>query len=166
MKKNTSLACALLFCSALPVYAESNFSISLTLPEITSGQYHRPYTAVWIENNKGKHVKTLALWSEPKGQKWLKDIRRWWRKIGRTDAQWVDGISSATRPAGEYSLSWDLTNEQHIKVNNEDYKVFIEVVREHGGRNILKHSFSLNSDFKTTLKPTAETGPIKIKFNK
>lgn len=166
MNNKTSLACVILFTSALPVYAQSNLSVSLTLPEITTGQYHRPYTAVWIENNKGKHVKTLALWSEPKGQKWLKDIRRWWRKIGRTDSNWVDGISSATRPAGTYKLNWDLTTEDQHQLSHGDYKVFIEVVREHGGRNLLKHSFSLNKDFKTILKSTAETGPINIQFNK
>jgi len=166
MNIKTPLVSAIFLCSTLPIYAQSNLSVSLTLPEITSGQYHRPYTAVWIEDNKGKHVKTLALWSEPKGQKWLKDIRRWWRKIGRTDANWVDGISSATRPAGTYDLKWDLTTEDKQKVKQSDYKVFIEVVREHGGRNLLKHSFSLKKDFKTTLNPTAETGPINIQFNK
>ncbi|PAJ74066.1 hypothetical protein CJF42_12605 [Pseudoalteromonas sp. NBT06-2] len=166
MKIKTPLTCAILFCSALPIYAQSNLTVSLTLPEIATGQYYRPYTAVWIENNKGKHVKTLALWSEPKGQKWLKDIRRWWRKKGRSDSQWVDGISSATRPAGTYDLNWNLMTEENIQIKNGDYKVFIEVVREHGGRNLLKHSFSLNRNFKTTLKPTAETGPIKIQFNK
>ena len=166
MKIKTTLACVILLSSAFPTLAESNFSVSLTLPEIKTGQYHRPYTAVWIENNKGKHVKTLALWTEPKGQKWLKDIRRWWRKIGRTDEIWVDGISSATRPAGTYELSWDLTTENKTPLQESEYKIFIEVVREHGGRNLLKHSFSLDKNFKTTLKPTAETGPIKIKYSK
>ncbi|SFD12617.1 DUF2271 domain-containing protein [Pseudoalteromonas denitrificans] len=166
MKKSTSIACSLLFCSALPVFAQSNLSVSLTLPEIKTGQYHRPYTAVWIENNKGQHVKTLALWTEPEGQKWLKDIRRWWRKIGRSDKQLVDGISSATRPAGTYSLNWDLTDEKNNPVKKGDYKVFFEVVREHGGRNLLKHSFKLNgTSFEEKLAETQETGPIKIKLN-
>lgn len=166
MKIKNQIVSAAILLSSLPLYAQSNLSVSMTLPVITEGQYHRPYTAVWIETNKGKHVKTLALWTEPKGQKWLKDIRRWWRKIGRSDAQWVDGISSATRPAGTYDINWDLTDEQNNQIKTGDYRVFIEVVREHGGRNLLKHSFTLNKDFTTRLKATAETGPIEITFNK
>lgn len=94
----TIAASAMLMSSA--AFAAPKMTVDLTLPEITEGQYHRPYVAVWVENAQGQPVKTLSLWVWNEGYKWLKDIRRWWRKAGREDMSFVDGIASATRPAG------------------------------------------------------------------
>ena len=50
-------------------------------------------------------VTTLALWYDldnPKdeGDKWLKDIRQWWRRVGRDVEVPIDGVTSATRAPG------------------------------------------------------------------
>ncbi|AQS35917.1 putative periplasmic protein [Shewanella psychrophila] len=144
---------------------ETGLDVEINLPEITQGQYLRPYTAVWIENAKGKHVSTLALWRWDEGYKWLKDIRRWWRKAGREDSQLVDGVSSATRPEGKYLLHWDMTGVDGKTVPNGRYTLLVEVVREHGGRDLVRHKFELGSEeFTAHIAPTHETGEIKIHF--
>lgn len=126
-----------------------------------SGEYHRPYVASWIESSKGKSVRTLLLWREQ--AKWLKDIRRWWRKAGRKDAELVDGITSATRAAGKFKVSFLAQDDNKIDLNKGQYTLFIEVVRENGGRAIIRQPFSLNGSKETfTLAATNETDQMKF----
>lgn len=123
------------------------------------GEYHPPYVAAWLENNDRKSVRTLLLWR--KEPKWLKDIRRWWRNVGRKDADLVDAITSATHAAGSFPLSFKLTDDEQRALTDGDYTLYIEVVREKGGRALLKQKFTLNNQIQQfTLKETAETGVI------
>lgn len=159
------LSLAALLC--LPLLAQANMEVELSLSEITTGQYHRPYTAVWVEDAKGQSVKTIALWVQHDGHKWFKDIRRWWRKAGRDNPAMVDAISSATRPAGKYRIGWDLSDDNGKPLPDGDYQLFIEVVREHGGRELIRHKFSLPGEsFDSPLAATTETGPGHIRFTR
>jgi len=138
----------------------TEITIELALKQ-QSGEYHRPYVASWIESSKGKSVRTLLLWREQ--AKWLKDIRRWWRKVGRKDAELVDGITAATRAAGKFQLSFLAQNDDKINLNKGRYTLFIEVVRENGGRAIIRQPFNLNGSKETfTLAATNETDQIKF----
>jgi len=132
----------------------TELAISLKLPA-QQGEYHNPYVAVWLEDTSGKSVRTLVLWRE--GSKWLKDIRRWWRKVGRKDAELVDAITSATRAAGHYQLSFMALDDDKNNLPQGDYILNIEVVRENGGRGMTKQKFSLNGTNQTfTLATNAE----------
>jgi hypothetical protein len=138
----------------------TEISIELTLKQ-QSGEYHRPYVASWIENSKSKSVRTLLLWREQ--AKWLKDIRRWWRKAGRKDTDLVDGITSATRAAGKFQLSFLAEDDDKKSLKNGQYTLFIEVVRENGGRAIIRQPFFLNGSKETfSLAATNETDQIKF----
>jgi hypothetical protein len=138
----------------------TKLNIELTLKE-QLGEYHPPYVASWIENEQGKPVRTLLLWREQ--AKWLKDIRRWWRKVGKKDAVFVDGITSATRVTGKYPLSFLAQNDEKESLKKGKYTLFIEVVRENGGRAIIRQPFSLNGEKSTfTLAATNETDEIKF----
>jgi hypothetical protein len=138
--------------------APAELSIELTLKQQT-GQYHPPYVASWIENSQGKPVRTLLLWREK--AKWLKDIRRWWRKVGKKDAELVDGITSATRITGKYPLSFLAQDNNEKLLPQGQYTLFIEVVRENGGRAMVRQPFSLNGKEETfTLAATNETDEI------
>ena len=117
--------------------------IDLTLPS-QNGPYHRPYVAQWIENDAGKSVRTLTLWREQ--AKWLKDLRSWWRKVGRKDRELVDAITSATRPAGHYHLEFKANGDDGLALPEGSYTLCIEVVREHGGRSMVKKTFYLNGE--------------------
>lgn len=160
----TIAASAMLMSSA--AFAAPKMTVDLTLPEITEGQYHRPYVAVWVENAQGQPVKTLSLWVWNEGYKWLKDIRRWWRKAGREDMSFVDGIASATRPAGRYKIDWDLKDDAGKSIELGTYTLFIEVVREHGGRDLVRQNIDLSAgDFSIQIPATTETGIIDIRLS-
>jgi hypothetical protein len=136
----------------------SKIAITLNLKQ-QQGEYHPPYVAAWIENSQKKSVRTLLLWR--KEPKWLKDIRRWWRNVGRKDAALVDAITSATHAAGKYPLSFFATDDDGKSLLEGDYTLYLEVVREKGGRALLKQAFKLNNQSqKFTLKASAETGEI------
>ena len=138
----------------------TTLNIELTLKQ-QLGEYHPPYVASWIENSQGKPVRTLLLWREQ--AKWLKDIRRWWRKVGKKDAELVDAITSATRITGKYPLSFLAENDEKSSLQKGRYTLFIEVVRENGGRAIIRQPFTLNGEKATfTLAATNETDEIKF----
>ena len=79
-------------------------AVSLEIPRLDVAEYHRPYTALWVED-KDKKVINLAVWydvemKEDKGEDWLKDMRQWWRRSGRELDMPIDGVSGATRAPG------------------------------------------------------------------
>lgn len=132
----------------------TELQLSLRLPP-QEGEYHNPYVAIWLEDNTGHSVRTLVLWRE--GNKWLKDIRRWWRKVGRKDSDLVDAITSATRAAGRYQLSFQALDDNKKALVAGSYTLHIEVVRENGGRSMIKQKFTLDGASQTfTLAPSLE----------
>ncbi|MBB1268017.1 DUF2271 domain-containing protein [Shewanella sp. SR44-3] len=143
MKKIAFLLClvGLMSSNANASEQAAELKLSLNLP-VQSGEYHNPYVAVWIEDSKGQSVRTIALWRE--GAKWLKDIRRWWRKVGRKDQALVDAMTSATRAAGQYQLKIKALNDKQQPLAPGHYVLHIEVVRENGGRAITKQDFELD----------------------
>jgi hypothetical protein len=149
---------------AMPLTSDANNNTAATLAiklklKQQQGEYHPPYVAAWIENSEKKSVRTLLLWR--KEAKWLKDIRRWWRNVGRKNAELVDAITSATHVAGSFPLSFRLTDDEQQSLSEGDYTLYIEVVREKGGRALLKQTFTLNNKTQQfSLKETAETGVI------
>ena len=98
------LACLVLIASTPLAAAELNLTVQI--PEQKVAEYHRPYTAVWIEHADHRVAAQLAVWyaqkdsKEGAGTKWLPDLRQWWRRGGRALTLPVDGVSGATRPAG------------------------------------------------------------------
>lgn len=138
----------------------SQLKIELILAAQT-GEYHAPYVAAWLENENNKAVRTLLLWrTDPK---WLKDIRRWWRKIGRKDSTLVDAVTSATHGVGKYPLTFNAEDDDLSPLANGKYTLYIEVVREKGGRAIVKQAFNLNGKSASyQIKPSPETGEIKL----
>lgn len=137
---------------------QTKLNLNLALKQQT-GEYHAPYVAVWVENEQRKSVRTLLLWR--KEPKWLKDIRKWWRSVGRKDPLLVDAITSATKSAGSYPLSFKALDDEGKALPNGNYTLYVEVVREKGGRAIIKKPFSLDGSMQGyTLKATGETDEI------
>lgn len=154
-----------LLVNSAAISESAKVDVAFELPTITTTMYARPYVAVWIENSERKSVKTIELWVGK--DEWLKDLRSWWRKVGRYDRELIDAVTSATRPAGKYKFSWDGKDDSGQTLPQGDYTLHIEVVREHGGRNYLRQKMALgNSDMTYQLKPTEETGEITIHYKK
>ncbi|MDP2714004.1 DUF2271 domain-containing protein [Rheinheimera sp.] len=134
------VVCATAVCwHSAATAAQSN--IKLELPAIETSQYHRPYVAVWVENAQQQPVKLIALWVEKPD--WLKDLRRFWRKIGRSNTALVDAVSGATQKPGSYTLQWDAKDDSGAALSAGRYTLFVEAAREQGGRSLVKHEFNL-----------------------
>jgi len=166
MKKITYLLAAML-CAlpswATPLLDNAQMDVEFVLPKIKTGTYARPYVAIWIENSQRKPVRTLQLWV--KEDDWLKDLRSWWRKVGRNDRAAVDAMTSATRPAGKYRFTWDARDQQGNPLEQGEYTFYAEVVREHGGRNYLRQKLNLSdTEFRVQLPATQETGLITLNY--
>jgi len=155
-------------CVVLPSWAKSipetaKMDVEFVIPQVQASIYARPYVAVWIEDKQRKPVRTIQLWVGE--DEWLKDLRSWWRKVGRNDRAVVDAVTSATRPVGTYRFTWDGLDQQGQRVEQGDYTFYVEVVREHGGRNYLRQKIQLaDKDFTVQLQPTPETGLITLNY--
>ncbi len=123
MKKMNWNRCFLLYlllpslgmAQAIPDTAK--LDVNFKLPKIDTSMYARPYVAVWVENSERKSVKTIELWVGK--DEWLKDLRSWWRKVGRYDRELVDAVTSATRPAGQYRFAWDAKSDDGQTLEQE-----------------------------------------------
>lgn len=159
MKRKYLAPCLILGLLAQPAWAQ-RVDVELTLPNIASSQYKRPFTAIWIEKTGQRAGNTtLAVWYDEK--KWLKDIRRWWRKTGRYDDA-LDAVTGATKPPGKYQVSWESKDAQGNALEGE-YVLYLEAVREHGNRTLLKQKIQFGAGAQTYhLKAGDELGPVKI----
>jgi len=169
MKSGKLLALAALLAStaisansaALPGNAQMD--VNFTLPKIDTSMYARPYVAIWIEDQNRRPVRTLELWVGK--DEWLKDLRSWWRKVGRNDKALVDGVTSATRPAGHYRFVWDGKDDKGNRVEQGSYTFLAEVVREHGGRNLIRQKIELGTQgFSHRIAATEETGTVTLDY--
>lgn len=102
--------------------------------------------AIWVERPDQSVIANLAVWydlklKENEGTKWLKDLRQWWRRSGRTLNMPVDGISGATRQPGEHRLTFAGGKAPLGDLPPGDYGLVIEAAREVGGRELLRLPF-------------------------
>ncbi len=161
MKVLTRSLSAAVLCSALSVQA-AELDISVEIPELSVAEYHKPYVAIWIENNASKEVTNLAVWYDTemrnqKGEKWLKDMRQWWRRSGRSLEMPVDGVSGATRGPGKYDLNVTVGENQLAELASGDYRLRVEAAREVGGRELLDIPFSWPATSAQTLTAQGES---------
>lgn len=158
--RKVSLALLLMSGLVLPATA-SELEIALQLPKISEGQYHRPYVAVWVEDSSEKSVRLIEIWREKPD--WIKDLRRFWRKTGRSDQALVDARTGATKGPGKYQLSWNGQDNSGKAVAAGQYLLVVEAAREHGGRNLVKQAFNWDgSAVDIQVKAGSEIGAIQL----
>lgn len=137
--------------------------ITVELPKLDVDPYHKPYVAVWLETPNRKGVTTIAVWHGK--DTWLKDMRQWWRKLGRAGKETLDGISGASRKPGVYTIQWDGKDSAGNAVPNGEYLLNVEASREEGGRSYSRQKIQLGSEQVHVLKADLELGEITIKVN-
>ncbi|TYK64273.1 DUF2271 domain-containing protein [Colwellia echini] len=151
-------------------HADNNkLSLSVELPRMDVAEYHKPYVAVWLEDSSRKSTQ-VALWydqdmKDDEGKKWLKDIRQWWRRIGRQAEQPFDGLTSATKGPGKHIISVDLNAEQLKTLPAGEYQLRIEASREVGGREVINVPIVLPvnaSDYPLQAKGSTELGAVEV----
>jgi hypothetical protein len=100
----------------------------------------------------------------------LPDLKEWYRK---NQADYKPGlkdmntISSATRPAGNYTIKWDGKNDDGEYVNADNYTICIELAREHGTYQIIKQEVACKSKAgEYPLQGNAEVKAASIEYKK
>ncbi|KFI06762.1 DUF2271 domain-containing protein [Massilia sp. BSC265] len=145
MKLSHSLLLTLPLASSWAVGAD--LSVKFELPRLNVAEYHKPYVAIWIERADQTVASNLAVLYDVKmknreGEKWLKDLRTWWRKAGRDATMPIDGVSGATRPPGAHTMKFDGARTGLDKLPAGDYTLVVEASRESGGREVVKLPFN------------------------
>lgn len=124
--------------------APATMDVTITIPQLKVAEYHRPYVAIWVEK-AGAPAKTVAVWYDHdmknnEGNKWLRDVRQWWRASGRTMTFPANGITGATRAPGAQKISF--TRAQLGATAAGEYTLVIEAAREVGDRELLRIPFT------------------------
>ncbi|MGQ8364212.1 DUF2271 domain-containing protein [Glaciecola sp. 1036] len=137
--------------------------LQIELPRLQVAEYHKPYVAVWLENDK-RQATQIEVWYDvamdnEKGEEWLADLRQWWRRGGRNLELPVDGVSGATKGPGRHHVEANL-GQMMGSLPPGKYKLRVEVAREVGGRELLDLEIALPLD--TTLLPLSKEGSREI----
>ena len=163
-KLSLALSAAALGTVAGPALA-ADLTVSVEIPRLTVAAYHRPYVAVWIERpDATTAVRTLAVWYEvsnvAEGKDWLKDMRTWWRRGGRSLALPADGVSSATRAPGRQTLTVPGARLRDLPAG--DYVMVVEAARELGGREAVRVPFRWGAANTARAAGSNELGAVSV----
>lgn len=139
-----SIASAVVISASLvSPFALAKDEITVEIPNLNVAEYHAPYVAVWLANDKQKPVIEFAVWYDTemrdnKGQKWLKDLRLWWRRGGRSADLPIDGVTGATKRPGKHTIDLTPFKSQIAALPAGEYVLHAEAARELGGREVVK----------------------------
>jgi hypothetical protein len=147
----------------------ADLQVSVEIPTLEVAEYHKPYVALWLENEKGEST-NLAVWYQlesrgeksEKGEEWLKDMRQWWRRIGRDTDMPVDGVSGATRAPGKHTVTFAEGKAPLGKLKPGNYVLMVEAAREVGGRELVKVPFTWPVTAVQSATGKKELGEVKI----
>ena len=150
----------------------AELAVKFEIPQLNVAEYHRPYVAVWLERADQSVAANLAVLYDIKkkdngGEKWVKEMRTWWRKAGREVTLPLDGLSGATRATGEQTLSFGPARVQIDKLPAGDYKLVIEAARESGGRELVRVPFTLplKGKLSASARGKEELGAVTLQIN-
>ncbi|RZJ82523.1 MAG: DUF2271 domain-containing protein [Flavobacterium sp.] len=124
-----------------------------------AGNSHRPFTAIWVENDKKEAVRNLALWFNK--ARWLPDLRNWYKINSvkfKADNKNYASVTGATRNPGKYTVKWDGKTDNGEFVPQGNYTINIETSKEHGTDEILRQTM----EFKKSAKKVSNKGNVEI----
>ena len=140
-----------LLCLAVPVMTAGaahagGIELTVEIPKLSVAADHRPYVAIWIEEASGKVAANLSVWYDTdlkndEGEKWLKDIRQWCRRTGRTLDMPMDGVSSPTKPPGVNKVTFPSDKGPVATLAPGDYQLIVEASREVCGKELVEVPF-------------------------
>lgn len=145
--------------------------VGVEVPRLSVAEYHKPYIAVWISHPDQKVAANLSVWyqleagPEGEGETWLKDMRQWWRRTGRTLDMPVDGVSTATRAPGQYSLTFTSDDPGLKDLAPGEYILHVEASREVGGRELISIPFEWSENLTAEFIETGESELGEVRLN-
>jgi thiamine biosynthesis lipoprotein len=121
--------------------------INVEVARIDAPRVHRPYVAVWIEDQEKFPIRTVTLWTEK--PKYIPDLKAWYhdeqtRSAAESGNALAPIIASATRSAGKYSVKWDGKDNKGKLVKAGKYTVCVEAAREHGTYQIIRQEIDFS----------------------
>lgn len=128
------------------ISAQSNGILQVSTTTKSAGGNYAPnnIVAVWIENDNGQFVKTLAAYAN-KRKAYLDTWGTSTSKAGST-YNIVDAVTGATRPShGTITCSWNGTDFKGNAVNDGTYKLRFELTDKHSTGNLASIPFSKGS---------------------
>jgi hypothetical protein len=162
--RNLSLALSAAALGVAAPAAAADLNVSVEIPRLSVAAYHRPYVAVWIERPDNTAVRTLAVWYEvsnvAEGEDWLKDMRTWWRRGGRSLSMPMDGVSSATKAPGRHTVAVSGARLSNLPAG--DYVMVVEAARELGGREAVRVPFRWGAANAGSASGSTELGAVRV----
>lgn len=148
-------------CFAAQLQAQEDtarIDLELTLPNLQAQPYHKPFVAVWLETTEREPLETLAIWYDD--AEWLKDLRQWWRRLGRSQyaSGEFDGVSGATKKPGTHPIRWQ------GKIPSQKAFLNIEVVREEGGRSYYRQPIEFLHAADYVVSGSHELGETRVRI--
>lgn len=140
-KRHTAfLSTALGAAVALPAPA-ADLAVKLELPAIASGNYEKPYVVVFLEKSDDTFVRSLSLWHQnkkkrgaapdsPATDRYLNELRDWWRASGGGAQEALDAITGATRGPGTHELVFSTGKAPLGELPAGKYQLVVETARE------------------------------------
>ncbi|GGD69384.1 DUF2271 domain-containing protein [Lacimicrobium alkaliphilum] len=164
--------CSIALLLLSPATRADNLKLEIEIPRLEVAEYHKPYVAVWLEDESRK-ARQIALWydlnmRDNEGQQWLKDLRQWWRRGGRQLQLPYDGVTSATRGPGQHSITIPLNHGELVDLSSGAYRLRIEASREVGGRELIELPLNLplsENRFPLSARGESELGRIVLTLN-
>lgn len=140
------------------VAAGQSLAVELDVPRLQVAEYHKPYIALWVAREDNSVAANLAVLYDVKmkdeeGEKWLKDLRQWWRRSGRSLEMPVDGLSGATKGPGRHRLVFD---DSVAALEPGNYRLMVEAAREVGSRELVEVPFQWPPQAPATSGATGE----------
>ena len=121
-----------------------------------------PYVAIWVDDERGRAVRTVAVW----GDRWryLPELADWWA-IAKNDRALNTTATRATRPAGEYTVTWNGLDDKGAALPTGQYRINLEVSREHGTYARRTGAIACgNAPATLTFTESAEFAPVAITY--
>jgi hypothetical protein len=174
MRKVVTLVVTVALSGAMAGAAHAGgIELTVEIPKLNVSEYHRPYVAIWIEDSNKQVAASLSVWyavhlKDEEGEKWLKDIRQWWRRAGRALDLPADGLSSPTKPPGVNKVEFKSDAGPLAKLAPGDYTLIVEASREVGGKEMIEIPFTWTPGAEATAsaKGKEELGAVTLKLVK
>lgn len=148
--------------AAAPAMA-ADLNVAFDIPRLSVAEYHAPYVAIWIEKPDASAAGTLSVWYKPNHEKWLKDMRQWWRKAGREMSFPADGLTGATHAPGPQKVTFSGGKGALKDLAPGQYTLVVEAAREAGGHETVRVPFTWGKPGKpATAKGAAELGAVTV----